>query len=333
MKLAVAHRDRLAREALRRAFARSGHEIAWSVEDAETMERECRRSPPALLLAELELLGRQGEAVPALARTGAAVVALVSNRTGGAGYEALGMGALGLIETPRLDDAGEVTGGERARAVVERLGILVADQRPAHASAVEPRRGDAPPRILALGASTGGPLALAKVMAALPANLDAAVLVVQHIELEFVAGLAEWLASQCPLPVSVAQRGDTPESGRAYLAGGGGHLVVLPGLQFGQRAAKPGELHVPSVDALFLSLAAHAPPGAAAILTGMGEDGALGLAELRRRGWMTVAQDEGSSVVYGMPRAAVDAGAVQQSLELTQIAPALARHLQRRRAS
>ena len=332
MKLAVAHRDRLTREALRRTLARSDHELLWSVDDQAQMERECRRKPPALLLAELELLGRDAEGLPRLTRQGTAVIALVSNRTDGAGYEAMGHGALGLVEPPHLEESGEVVGAGRTLAVIHRLGVLVEDSQSSHAAAPPPAATHAghQARIIALGASTGGPLALARILAGMPANLDAAVVIVQHIETEFVAGLAEWLASQCPLPVAIAQRGESPEAGRAYLAGGNGHLVLLPSLQFGQRPAREGELHIPSVDTLFLSLAAHAAPGAAAILTGMGSDGALGLAEMRRRGWHTVAQDEPSSVVYGMPRAALDAGGVQQSLDLAQIAPHLVRHLQRR---
>jgi chemotaxis response regulator CheB len=332
MKLAFAHRDRLIREALRRTFAGSGHEVLWTAEDQAQMERECRRQPPALLLAELDLLGAQAEGLPRLARRGTSVIALLPGRADGAGYEALGMGALALLVPPHLEESGEVVGGGRALALIQRLGALVADEQgPSVPATPVAARAGQPARLLALGASTGGPLALARVLAGLPADLDAAVLVVQHIETEFVAGLAEWLGSQCALPVTVAQRGDTPQARHVYLAGGGSHLVLLPSLQFGMRPAREGELHVPSVDALFLSLAANAPPGAAAILTGMGSDGALGLAEMRRRGWHTVAQDEASSVVYGMPRAAVAAGAVQQTLDLGQIAPHLARHLQRLR--
>ncbi|MGH8029510.1 MAG: chemotaxis protein CheB [Arenimonas sp.] len=331
MKLAIAHRDRLTREALRRTLVRSDHELLWSVDDQAQMERECRRSPPALLLVELALLGREAEGLPRLFQHGTSVIALVSNRTDGAGYEALGHGALGLLEPPRLEETGEVVGAARTLAVIHRLGVLVADNQAAGAPAMPTPipRGGRQARILALGASTGGPLALARILSGLPANLDAAVVIVQHIESEFVAGLAEWLASQSQLPIAIAQRGETPQAGRAYLAGGSSHLVMLPSMQFGQRAARDGELHIPSVDALFVSLAAHAAPGAAAVLTGMGSDGALGLAEMRRRGWHTLAQDEPSSVVYGMPRAALESGGVEQSLDLAQIAPNLVRYLQR----
>jgi len=327
MKLAIAHRDRLIREALRRTLTRSSHELLWQADERVKMERDCRRQPPDLLLAELALLGNKAEGLPRLLETGATVMALVSSNAVGDGYEALGLGALGLMEPPSLDDGGELIGGQRTLSKIDRLAsLIISDAAPKLPTRT---RSSKQSPILALGASTGGPLALAKVLASLPADLDATVLIVQHIESEFTAGLAEWLGSQCALPVAIAERGDTPLAGRVYLAGCGGHLVLLPSFQFGHQQARPLELHVPSVDALFLSLAQHAAPGAAAILTGMGSDGVAGMGELHRHGWFTAAQDERSSVVYGMPRAAAEAGVVQQVLDLAAIGPTLVRQLAR----
>lgn len=328
MKLATAHRDRLVREALRRTLARSDHELMWQAGDRNSLERECRRAPPALLLVELDLLGRKAEHLPALLAHGVSVIALASSQAAGEGYDALGLGALGLIDPPRLDESGELIGGQRTLARIQRLASLVSREL-APLSVAPASSGSRQVPIIALGASTGGPLALAKVLASLPTDLDAAVLIVQHIESEFTSGLAEWLGSESALPVAVAERGDSPRSGRVYVAGSGGHLVLLPSLQFGRQLARPSELHVPSVDALFLSLALHASPGTAALLTGMGSDGVAGLGELRRRGWHTIAQDERSSVVYGMPRAAVEAGAALHTLDVAAIGPAMVRHLAR----
>lgn len=327
MKLAVAHGDRLVREALRRTLKRGRHELLWVAEDRATMENQCRRQPPPLLLAELALLGNKAAHLPRLLEAGIAVIALASRDAVGDGYEALGLGALGLIEPPGLDDDGELVGAQRTLNRIDRLATLVGAT---HAPSTQSRDG-VHPQILALGASTGGPHALARVLASLPADLPAAVLIVQHIETEFTAGLAEWLGSQSPLPVSVAERGDAPQAGHVYVAGSGGHLVLLPSFEFGRQAARASELHVPSVDALFHSLARHAGSGAAALLTGMGSDGVAGLGELRLRGWPTVAQDERSSVVYGMPRAALEAGAAQQAVDLAQIGPWLAKSLTRSR--
>lgn len=330
MKLAIAHRDRLVREALRRTLVRSRHELLWQADEKAKLERDCRRQPPDLLLVELALLGAKAEGLPRLLETGAAVIALAASNAVGDGYEALGLGALGLMEPPTLDEGGELIGGQRTLSRIDRLASLIIAE-PLPATRTEKLSGPTT-QILALGASTGGPLALAKVLASLPGDLDAAVLIVQHIESEFTAGLAEWLGSQCALPVAVAERGDTPVAGRVYVAGSGGHLVLLPSFQFGRQPSRAQELHAPSVDALFLSLAQHAAPGAAAILTGMGSDGVSGLGELHRRGWFTAAQDERSCVVYGMPRAAIEAGAAQQTLDISAIGPTLARHLGKGRA-
>lgn len=326
MKLAIAHSDRLVREALRRTLLRSDHELLWMATDHTELERECRRLAPALLLVQLDLLGRKAEHLPRLIEAGISVIALASSKAVGDGYEALGLGALGLIEPPSLNDDGELIGGQRTLTRIQRLASLVGNPDPI-STPTPAAQGARQTPIIALGASTGGPLALAKVLASLPADLNAAVLIVQHIESEFTSGLAEWLSSQCKLPVSVAERGDTPRSGHIYVAGSGGHLVMLPSLQFSRQAARASELHVPSVDALFNSLAQHAAPGAAALLTGMGSDGVAGLGEMRRRGWLTLAQDEPSSIVYGMPRAAMEYGAAMQSLDLAAIGPALVRQL------
>jgi two-component system chemotaxis response regulator CheB len=181
--------------------------------------------------------------------------------------------------------------------------------------------------IVAIGASTGGPAALAEVLAGL-GELGASVLVVQHLHPDFVGGLVSWMGRVSPLPVQLARHGEKLRAGEVYIAPGSVHLkvgrdddVVLD--------AVPEGLHRPSVDVLFTSLAER-PEGrnVGVLLTGMGDDGAAGLLALRRRGDVTIAQDEGSSVVFGMPRAAQRLGAAVQVVPLDQIARAVARALQ-----
>lgn len=335
MKLIIAHRQRLVREALRRSLAKSHFELMAQVSDLESLKNACRRQSPQLLLVELELLGNMAEQLPELLRCGAPVIALAASSAVSGAYEAMGQGALGLIVPPALDDNGELIGAQNLLSRMKKLAGIVADApdvrkpRTTAATAVIPTPTTQVP-ILAIGASTGGPLALARVLGELPAGFEASVLIVQHIEGEFSDGLAEWLASQCSLPVSLARRGGAPEPGKVHVAGPGGHLVLTPSFHFGQQQGQPGELHVPSIDVLFRSLAQHCVPGAAVILTGMGSDGASGMGELQHRGWYTVAQDEDSSVVYGMPRAALELGAARQSLALNAIGPAMVRHFRRR---
>lgn len=327
MKLAIAHRDRLVREALRRTLMKGHYELVWQASDRAQMEHNCRYQSTDLLLAELHLLGPKAQALPRLLESGAAVIALAPSNAVGDAYEALGQGALGLLQPPALDDNGELIGAQRSLTRIDRLAKLVGDSDFSATASTQATPGQT--LIVALGASTGGPLALAKILSSMPVDLDAAVLIVQHIDNEYTAGLAEWLGSQCALPVSVAAHGDTPTARRVYVAGSSGHLVLLPSFQFGNQPARATELHAPSVDALFLSLALHATPAAAAILTGMGSDGVAGLGAMHRAGWFTLAQDEHSSVVYGMPRAAVEAGAAQQILDVTEIGPALVRQVSR----
>ncbi len=327
MKLIVAHRERLVREALRRSLAKGRFDLVAQSADVESLKKECRARSPQLLLVELELLGSKAELLPGLLECGAPVIALASTSAAAGAYEAMGHGALGLIEPPALDDNGDIIGAQRLLLRLDRLVGMAGGSPAKNAPATSASSKHAP--ILAIGASTGGPLALAKVLSGLPADFEASVLIVQHIEGEFSGGLAEWLGGQCQLPVALATRGGTPEPGRVYLAGPGGHLVLSPSFQFGLQSAHPDELHSPSINALFLSLAPQSSPGAAVILTGMGCDGVAGMSELQRRGWYTVAQDEQSSVVYGMPRAALEAGAARQSLALNAIGPALVRHFRR----
>jgi two-component system response regulator WspF len=325
-RIATAHRDRIAREALRRALSKGPFDLLWHAGDASELEFRSRESPPQLVLVELELLGPHAEAVDALRRQGSAVVALAKPDAVGAAYEAMGHGVLGLAEPPGIADDGELLGAPKFLTQIERLARLVQIEAPT----TTPVEHAGAPGLVAIGASTGGPLALSTVLGSLPADFPGAVVVVQHIESEYSAGLAKWLSTYCALPVELAARGDAPAPGRVHVAGPGGHLVLTASGRYAIHGASPSDLHAPGIDALFKSLAQHAEPGAAAILTGMGTDGVAGLAALRARGWLTLAQDEASSVVYGMPRAAVESGAAERALPLADIGPALARHITRR---
>ena len=180
-------------------------------------------------------------------------------------------------------------------------------------------------RLVVVGASTGGPPALATILADLPPDLPVPVLVVQHMADGFVEGLADWLNGLSVLPVEMAAHGGRLRPGRVHVAPAGVNTVLRPGLRVELRTPPPGQFHVPGVDAAFTSAAAVCGPTAVGVLlTGMGRDGAEGLRRLHEAGALTIAQDEPSSVVWGMPAAALALGAVQAELPLSRIGAALA---------
>jgi two-component system chemotaxis response regulator CheB len=176
--------------------------------------------------------------------------------------------------------------------------------------------------VVAIGASTGGPQALQAILTRLPATFGLPVIVVQHIAAGFAASVVDWLAPQCPLPFQIARAGTRLDQPGIYLAPTGQHLVVQ-GKALGLTDEPPVRGHRPSATILFRSVAASFGARAAGVLlTGMGDDGAAGLAELKRAGGVTIAQDEASSVVFGMPAAAIALGVVDHILPPQQI-PAL----------
>jgi two-component system chemotaxis response regulator CheB len=178
--------------------------------------------------------------------------------------------------------------------------------------------------VVAMAASTGGPAALARILSELPADFAAPVLLVQHIAPGFVDGLAAWLNTAASLPVRVAADGDALEAGTVYLAPDDHHLCVPDSSRIGIARSAPVNGFRPSATVLFESVArAFGPSALAVILTGMGEDGVAGLRVIRQCGGRIVAQDEETSVVFGMPGAAVAAGLADVTLPLGAIAPRL----------
>ncbi len=190
--------------------------------------------------------------------------------------------------------------------------------------------------LVLIGVSTGGPSALARLLPSLPADLRAPVLVVQHMPALFTAPLAESLNKKCTLPVKEAVDGEAALPGRVYLAPGGRQMKVAPGPsgEVTLRVNDDAPIHNcrPAVDYLFRSAALHFPGRSiAAILTGMGNDGTEGLRLLRRSGCFSLAQDETSCVVFGMPKEAIAAGVIDKVAPLDAMGELIARAVQENR--
>lgn len=175
--------------------------------------------------------------------------------------------------------------------------------------------------IVAIGSSTGGPAALYQILTALSADFPVPIVIVQHISFGFVEGLAGWLNAACALNVRVGKLGDWVESGCVYIAPDGAHMVVDRARRINLKETDPVDGFRPAINVLFDSIAeTYGANALGVILTGMGSDGANGLQGLRAAGAMTIAQDEASCVVFGMPKEAIARGAARQIAPLDQIA-------------
>ena len=181
-----------------------------------------------------------------------------------------------------------------------------------------------PLRLVTVGVSTGGPPALQVILSRLPADFSAPILVVQHISRNFISGLATWLNETTPLQVKVAQAGEKLKPGMVYLAPDEKHLTVTADGSVWLKNMSLVDGHCPSATVLFESAAAvNGPATAGVILTGMGSDGARGLKTLHDAGGYTIAQDEASCIIFGMPKEAISMGAVNEVLPLEMISDRL----------
>jgi two-component system chemotaxis response regulator CheB len=252
-------------------------------------------------------------------------------------YDALAAGAVDVLEKPSGSDTSgnweerflsTVKLVSRIKVITHVRGKLEARERkPPGSTPLAPASERPSCSCVAIGVSTGGPAAIQQILRELPPNFPLPILLVIHIGEPFGAALAEWLDAQSTLRVAYAQEGERLPSvgeGRVIMAPPDVHLVIRGGRI---RLLSTPERHScrPSVDVLFESVASElGDRGAACLLTGMGKDGARGLLDVRRAGGVTFAQDEATSVVFGMPREAILLGAAERVLRLEHFASAIA---------
>jgi two-component system chemotaxis response regulator CheB len=321
---------------LRRYLETGGElEVTSVVETAEQLIAELPRTRPDVVTMDLELPGMDGtEAIRRIMSTRPVAIVVLSNHVGRSARrvaEALAAGALEAIPKSEVRLAGRedaaATSLRRRLVALGRNGpvsarSVAADRSPSEESPVRrlPRPGVA--TVIGVAASAGGPRALADLLGLLPAGFPLPVLVVQHMSEGFMSGLAAWLDDSVSAPVRLARDGEPLGSG-IKVAPEGAHLILgADGRLHLDRATTAGP-HRPSADVLLTSLAKRAGRGAVAVvLTGMGRDGAAGVAAVCAAGGAAVAERADQAAVWGMPVAAADAGAI--SLELTEIGELLA---------
>jgi len=323
--------------------AEPGIEVVGAAEDGKAAIELCLQMRPDVITMDMMLPMMSGlsatEYIMAHCPTPILVVSASINR----GelfkiYEALAAGAVDVLEKPTgLEASGEWE--RRFVAMVKLVAkIRVITHPRARLTALAARKpaGAAPPAVprqplsscsvVAIGASTGGPGAVLQILRSLPADFRLPILLVLHINEPFGTALADWLDAQTTRQVIHARDGMPvgAMTGRVVVAPGDRHMVVRQGHLLLNRDPERHSCR-PSVDVLFESVAAeYGAAAAACLLTGMGRDGALGLLQIRRAGGITIAQDEATSVVYGMPREAMLLGAAADVLALGDIGPRIA---------
>jgi two-component system, chemotaxis family, response regulator WspF len=333
MRIAIVNDSQIALEALRRVIASDpGHVLAWTAENCREAVTRALEDTPDIILMDLIMPDMDG--VEATRRIMAhspcailVVTASVRENTPRV-FEAMGAGALDAVNTPVLGSSGSGAGRDALLAKLDTVKMLLRGQARINAALGKPTpcSHHHPDRqLIAIGASTGGPAALAEVLGALPEDIPAAIVVIQHVDEQFVASFAEWLGGRIRLPVRLAQEGDLPRPGTVLVAGRHDHLVLKADQRLGYDAEPADYPYRPSVNAFFASLVAHWEGAVTGVLlTGMGRDGAEGLLALRGQGWHTLAQDMATSAVYGMPKAAAELDAAVEILPLDAIGGSIA---------
>jgi len=339
MRIAIVNDMKMAVEALRRALASSPEfELAWVAENGVEAVKRCAEDIPDLILMDIIMPEMNGvEATrQIMANSPCAILIVTASVTQNVSlvFQAMGAGAIDAVSTPISGGSQGTNGNDELLQKMRTIGrLLNANQRSTHSKQPETAKVGIPDSwLLAIGSSTGGPAALAKIISKLPANFQASVIIIQHVDENFAPGLAEWLSQQSAMPVRLAMEGDRIESGRILIAGTNNHLYIKGDQSLGYKVEPAANPYRPSVDVFFESMLANWPGRSiATLLTGMGKDGAAGLLKLKNNGVFTIAQNAETCAVYGMPKAAVELNAAVKVLPIDSIAETILGHLKERK--
>ncbi|GAB3629602.1 chemotaxis response regulator protein-glutamate methylesterase [Pandoraea terrae] len=328
MKIGIVNDSAMAVEALRRAVGlRPGFEVAWVAHDGAQAVDWCAAHLPDLVLMDLIMPVMDGVAATReIMRRAPCPILIVTSDVGHHAslvFDAMGAGALDAVDTPVFSGHDASKHASALLAKIDAVAGQLRYSRPVPTPALS-RPVTSTTALVAIGASAGGPAALAALLGQMPADFGAAIVVVQHVDEAFAQGMATWLDGQTPLSVRLARQDDRPVAGEVLLAGGNLHLRIDAAARCGYSIEPADYVYRPSIDVFFESVAsAWAGRAAGVLLTGMGRDGAAGLKAMRARGFATIAQDRATSAVYGMPKAAAESGAASDILPLGAMAPHL----------
>lgn len=322
MKIAIVNDSPTALRALEIIVSREADlEVIWLATNGADAVEKCRQHLPDLILMDIFMPAMDGvEATRKITKETPCPILIVTASVDAhvaAVFEAMGAGAMDAVATPALGMA------EGRRVLLEKIRSILAISgiaRPGNERAASDTVQRASTSCVLIGASAGGPVALMDILSELPGDLRAGVVIIQHVDTRFASELASWLGGRAALPVRLADEGDSVCDGEVLIAKGGYHLTFgrIGALHYTDR---PTLSYQPSIDVMFESALKYGPRRLLGIiLTGMGRDGSKGLKQLYLAGHRTIAQDESTSAIYGMPRAAAEIGAAREILPLPKVA-------------
>lgn len=322
MKIAIIHDDASIIQLCETAIAEiPGCTYIWSARSCEEAIKKASLSAPSLIVMGLELAPI---CIPPLMKDYPCAIVVATRDTVTAPaqvFEAMGAGAQDVVSL-ELDEAGQP---HRLMEKVAMIRLLIdAREEEVHGHSEPCLSFTKVPPLVVIGCSTGGPAALRSILGSFDPNTNMALIIIQHVDEKFAPGLANWLGKHSTIPVSVVDNNAVPKAGTALIASANDHLVMTQSCRMRYTPYPEEKPYRPSVDVFFESVCHNWPGlGTAVLLTGMGNDGAYGLKLLKDKGWRTIAQDEETSVVYGMPKAAVGMDAAQEVLPIDEIGRAL----------
>lgn len=327
MRIAIVNDTLMSVIALQRIIeSEKEHSICWIAINGEDAINFHKIDKPDLILMDIVMPIMDGvEATRQIMKISPCAILLVTSSVDGNAskvFEAMGAGALDAINTPIFDDSDNAVMGAGLLKKINMINKLITFEHneSSISSIIVNEKPNETTTLIAIGSSTGGPNALVNVLNNIPVNFPAAFVVVQHIDKQFLEGFISWLDDQISLPVRVAKNNDKIEVGTVLVANSEQHLGLTKNQNLEYTSTPVDYPYKPSINVLFDSIAYNRLENSIGILlTGMGKDGASGLLAMKEKGFKTIAQEESSCAVYGMPKAAVEINAADLILTPTEI--------------
>ena len=326
MRIAIVNDTPMMLESLKRIIdSYPKHDVAWLAEDGLRATEKCKIDVPDLILMDLIMPIMNGaEACKIIMQESPCAILVVTSsidENASLVFKSMGYGALDAVNTPVLNPEHPDYSAENLLKKINNIQKLISPKKAPSLTPVNNiNKNPNNTSLLAIGASTGGPAALVVLLKKLPADFPVPIVIIQHIDQQFCPGFVEWLDEQVVLSASMAIQGEKPLKGHIYVSAGNKHLIIDSTECLSYTNEPVDYPYQPSVNVFFNSVAENWQGGAyGVLLTGMGKDGAEGLLALKKQGFPTIAQNEESCAVYGMPKEAAKLDAAKYILALRDI--------------